>query len=462
MMVRILKAVGFIFLVFPLILSGQTVSDTNFSGVVGAGARAFGMGGAFIAIADDATSASWNPAGLGQLERPEVTLVLRFQNYRNMSPAGGDGRSFYDGAEDRIGNSYGFDFLSFTYPVKIGNFKLVPQISYQRAINYKLDLKANAVRSFFPMIHPVLQIPVEIDGEATETQSYRGGLDVVSLSLGSRLFDWLCVGVSANLWLNGYEGLLNYQFTGSYSALDGSGSGGDWYAALEAEEDVDIDGITFNFGVLADVTEKFKIGAVYKKGFNTNARYKVRSIGTEGGTGYTWDTSETDFSPLNWPATYGLGFSYRPMDQLTISMDFTETRWAGSILKDFPMHDGEADDAVSQDVYFPTFEPVENDTGFKQYDSRQFRLGLEYVLIGKRAYIPLRLGFFVDSQYFPDASGAQVVFFGVTAGFGIKRGGFSVDFAALLEAGSYLDNKFDYGGTYFTEVRAYLSTSYSF
>ncbi|MBX7187863.1 MAG: hypothetical protein K1Y01_22160, partial [Vicinamibacteria bacterium] len=29
--------------------------------VVGSGARAFGMGGAFLARADDATAASWNP-----------------------------------------------------------------------------------------------------------------------------------------------------------------------------------------------------------------------------------------------------------------------------------------------------------------------------------------------------------------------------------------------------------------
>ena len=34
----------------------------------GAGARAFGLGGAFVAIADDASTAVWNPAGLAQLE----------------------------------------------------------------------------------------------------------------------------------------------------------------------------------------------------------------------------------------------------------------------------------------------------------------------------------------------------------------------------------------------------------
>ena len=33
------------------------------------------MGGAFLARADDATAASWNPAGLSYLRRPEFTVV---------------------------------------------------------------------------------------------------------------------------------------------------------------------------------------------------------------------------------------------------------------------------------------------------------------------------------------------------------------------------------------------------
>jgi hypothetical protein len=45
---------------------------------VGSGARALGMGGAFIAVADDATAASWNPGGLIQLETPEVSVVGAF------------------------------------------------------------------------------------------------------------------------------------------------------------------------------------------------------------------------------------------------------------------------------------------------------------------------------------------------------------------------------------------------
>lgn len=42
---------------------------------LGSGARALGMGGAFLARADDATAASWNPAGISYLRRPEVSVL---------------------------------------------------------------------------------------------------------------------------------------------------------------------------------------------------------------------------------------------------------------------------------------------------------------------------------------------------------------------------------------------------
>ena len=44
----------------------------------GAGARSLGMGKAFVALADDASATYWNPAGLGQLERKEVTALHAF------------------------------------------------------------------------------------------------------------------------------------------------------------------------------------------------------------------------------------------------------------------------------------------------------------------------------------------------------------------------------------------------
>ncbi len=42
---------------------------------IGTGARAMGLGGAFVAIADDATATYWNPAGLGFITGPEATFM---------------------------------------------------------------------------------------------------------------------------------------------------------------------------------------------------------------------------------------------------------------------------------------------------------------------------------------------------------------------------------------------------
>ena len=53
------------------------------------GARSLGMGGAFIARADDATAAEANPAGLTILRRAEVAVDLRDVTVTQTAVAGG-------------------------------------------------------------------------------------------------------------------------------------------------------------------------------------------------------------------------------------------------------------------------------------------------------------------------------------------------------------------------------------
>ncbi len=70
-------------------LSGQDELDLQGRAnlVVGAGARAYGMGGAFLSRADDATAASWNPAGLSYLRRPEVTAAGILNDIQSLADA---------------------------------------------------------------------------------------------------------------------------------------------------------------------------------------------------------------------------------------------------------------------------------------------------------------------------------------------------------------------------------------
>jgi len=69
--------------------------------IVNPGARSLGLGGAFVAMADDATAAWANPGGLTQLVRPEISAELRTWS------------------EDRLGiasNVSGLGFASFVLP----------------------------------------------------------------------------------------------------------------------------------------------------------------------------------------------------------------------------------------------------------------------------------------------------------------------------------------------------------
>ena len=61
----------------------QKVISASTPNPVGSGARAVGMGGAFIAVADDATAASWNPAGLTQLKKPEISFAYSYFKRRD-------------------------------------------------------------------------------------------------------------------------------------------------------------------------------------------------------------------------------------------------------------------------------------------------------------------------------------------------------------------------------------------
>ncbi len=70
------------------------------------GARSIALGGAFAAIADDATAAFSNPAGLIQIVRPELSAELRATG--SAGPESGD--------IDVVGGVSGLGFFSFVYP----------------------------------------------------------------------------------------------------------------------------------------------------------------------------------------------------------------------------------------------------------------------------------------------------------------------------------------------------------
>src|SRR5262245_23567131 len=95
---------------------------------VGSGARAQGKGLAFIAVADDATAASHNPAGLVQLQQPEVSVVgsyfVRLEG-QNVTQSG-------TGVEDQTLDNVHLNYLSGVYPFHLLARNVVVSLNYQR------------------------------------------------------------------------------------------------------------------------------------------------------------------------------------------------------------------------------------------------------------------------------------------------------------------------------------------
>ncbi len=73
-----IKTILLIF-VTAIFISNVSVAGINTAAFldIGVGARALGMGGAFTAVANDATSAYWNPAGLGRIKKYQSSLMVQ-------------------------------------------------------------------------------------------------------------------------------------------------------------------------------------------------------------------------------------------------------------------------------------------------------------------------------------------------------------------------------------------------
>src|SRR5437588_8572914 len=95
---------------------------------VGSGARAQGKALAFIGVADDATAASHNPAGLVQLERPEVSIVgsyfLRLERQDITRPD--------TDLADQNFHHFDLNYLSAVYPFELLQRNVVVSLNFQR------------------------------------------------------------------------------------------------------------------------------------------------------------------------------------------------------------------------------------------------------------------------------------------------------------------------------------------
>jgi hypothetical protein len=372
---------------------------------LGSGARAFGMGGAFLARADDATAASWNPAGLSYLRRPELSVVGA-RNEFSRGPADDFPDDHFDG--------YTPDFIAAAYPIEFGGVSGAVQVSYQRVFSFQGDRQI------------LEEVPARVFTSGTE-----GGYDVLAAGTGLRVSSWLRVGGTLNRWLRGYS---QTRFRSGTERARG---------ATEQQIDYGLSGWNVNLGAIWSPSETLNFGVVGKTPFKGDL--DLSRARTDYFTFVVTPEQTTTNGPveravgLDFPGAIGFGVSWRPRSALTLSADYTRTFWSNGRIQDFfvlpPQEPGKEDPppTVYPDLPYPTLDDA------RQFDTTQVRLGVEYVVLGTKVKVPLRAGVFTDRQYFADGNGEPPLFTGFSVGTGLILGPILFDVAYVREQNTYPD-----------------------
>jgi len=408
---------------------------------VGSGGRAVAWGGAFIAVADDATAASWNPAGLVQLETPECSVVFSYLDR-------GESMDFERGeaaASSEVASHADINYASVVYPFHIGKVNLVPSLNYQRL--YELDRRMEFNYTREPDLLPGKGW-LQTQGKAKIEQV--GALTTVTPALAAQITPKISLGISVNFWGldpwgDGWKTQVQQRSQETVSSPDPLWNGATDVYTSERNEEFRLSGLNWNWqaGFLVK-PGNFTIGGVYKSSFDADLVYDYEEVQT-----WFWTKSPGPvFTPpyyidhpyanehwrkLTWPASYGLGVGYRFSDALSMALDVNRTEWSKFKLKP------EQGKAIS---------PIAMAGGVVR-DTTQVRGGMEYLIIKPKVVVALRGGGFYDPE---PRAGEQAEFYGVSLGTGFGMGHFVADFAYQFRFGQ--DVLVDKSDSTIGEIRA--------
>jgi hypothetical protein len=379
---------------------------------LGSGARAFGMAGAFLARADDATASAWNPAGLSYLRTPEISVV---GNYNTFDVRLGNDSDTLDGGA--------IDFGSFAWPFSFKGASGSVQVSYQRAVPF--DGSRTVER----------QNPL---GTRIFSGDQTGGFDVFAIGTGVKVTSRLRVGATLNRWFNGYSVTQDKQFPGVIRARRILG------------QDFGISGWNSNLGLIYSPIEDFNIAGVFKTGFRarvdlTKTRTDFFFLSTGQIEAQTENSFTSDDVRLEFPWSLGFGVSWRPRSTLTLSADYTSTNWSEARIHDYftigPTPLPGDDPPMPPPPQFYDVLPYPYIYLESQNDTEEIRAGVEYVMIRGSLKVPLRGGYFNTKRIniLPSIQDPPR-FNGFSVGTGILLGSVLFDVAYLYEWGEVVEN----------------------
>lgn len=413
---------------------------------VGSGARAAGMADAFVAVADDATAASWNPAGLVQLERPEISIVGSFNAiFENF-----DAVNHPEFISTQSDDNFDINFMSLAYPLPylVAGKTVTISVSFQQ----KFDLSRRFNIDFADSNEPFPGVVAASVQNVKFEQD--GGLSAITPALAFELTHRLSLGLAVNFWRDnpfGDSGWKQQIVRRTVSTLDGDPFGQS--NSMVTEEYDNFRGENVSVGLLWSLNEKWNLGLRYDSTLTASADYSRVEINSD------FDIDDVhEKRTVKIPGAWSFGVAYRPNDRLTLAMDITRRRWDDFYFKDasgerFSLVNGSSLDDPED---APTFDPTTT-----------IRFGAEYVFIPKRPKESLsrlwsaRGGLFYDEEPASGRStidtsdlgdGAPDKFYGITVGVGFNLlQGINIDAAYQLRYGPGTNSDFIQGVPGFEE-----------
>ena len=321
------------------------------------GARAAGMGWTFIGLADDATAAASNPAGLSNLLEQEFSLEFsgtQLRHERTGELGGGDTQTFGNFVVTPT-------FFSYVVPMRRGTVSLFRNSVQNFSEHFEFGPRAVATRD-----HPE-------DGAfgaiSVDAQSYGvGGAFVVNRALS--------VGGSVSLMTLDFasesrSGTPLNQRNGSNTIYNGAR----WNSAV---------------GVLLKPAHRVAVGAsfVQKTTFTMTTRLFGRFLWTAIDPEGTIVLSGVE-RPIDYviPARFSLGSSWRVSNAFTVLADLSRIRYSQRITPNFLVVD------------FIDPEARLSPANFAIRDVNEVHAGGEYRLYNRRVTMAFRGGIFTNSDH---------------------------------------------------------------
>lgn len=416
-MKKLFISVSFVFICFGLNLVYAESEHPNIKiefasspNPVGSGARAMGMGGAFISVADDATAASWNPAGLLQINWSEVSVVGNWFHRTEDNSFGINPEA--DGTQSV--SSKDINYFSLTYPFVAFEqcMPMVISLNYQQLYEFNREWNVHFIhRSISEFVS--LTEYTDVDYDQTGTLSALGIAYAFKLPVKEHVY----FGSTLNLWdddLFNNEWDEKYYQTGKTTLIHsfpGVPSSIETVSEYIRTDHYSFSGFNANLGLLWKKVGIFKdkdylkVGMVVKLPFTadlTHKRTQDQMLNGDSLAGIPVESGEE----LDMPLSYGIGISYRPSNTFTISADIYRTEWDDFILTDSNGHET---------------SPITNESPeASDIDAtHQIRLGTEYLyhVKGRKYQIPFRAGLFYDPA---PAKGGHDDYYGFSLGSGFE------------------------------------------